>query len=194
MNRSAVQIDGCSRQLHQARRRGGIFGYFMVYLMLAGAVSASAGAMLHIMMKNQSADLRHGESIRQLIRLEHELRSDCRSAQDVGLQDGALQLHSPNEHTVAYTVEDHVVRRETSSVAGELQSLERFEFTKGTTMTFLPSPDQVPRKKSFLFRLVSPVPAQRKQSSQLSESGRSVDFFLVVTDGVQKKAEPDDEE
>lgn len=184
-----------AKQKHRARQ-GALFAYFMVYLMLAGATTAAAGMLLHQMFRARTADVDRGNGVRQLLRIDRQLRTDWASASQHEVELNLLTLQSADQNSVVYSIDGDRVQRIVRSADTETQGSDRFQFPKGSILQFLDnasaaaSSDEGASMKNgsealagIIFRLITPVPAQTPKSTTSipdlkPAQGRLVEIFL----------------
>lgn len=140
-------------------RRGAMFHYYMVYLLMTGTVMASAGLFLHSIFKSGYRDDLQRWHLQTLGRLEGILREDIASADEVKFlpETGLICRTAPaNEESpteVRWSVEKEQLHR-TSRVNGVSQQHEKFRFVTGTSVT-------VQRRKGALIMLTISTPMMR---------------------------------
>lgn len=174
-------------------RQGAMFAYFMVYLMLAGATTATAGMLLHQMFRARTADEDRGNGIRQLLRIDSQLRTDWSTATQHTVAANSLTLQTADETSIVYSVDGDRLQRIVRSSNAEVEGSDRFQFPKRSMLQFLQNRSadgDSDRATSVTFRLVSPVPSQASKSqaatSQAATSdgrlakGRVVEIFLAA--------------
>ncbi len=144
-------------------RRGVMFHYYMVYLLLSGSVMACCGVCLHALLKADSHDLRQSAHLKTLLRMERQLRADARNATSLKVDAGELEFvihdsadssvhESPSAEnisvlprTVRWTARDHRVTREV------LQKLQPEESESVEQPEALPSRTPIASSDRFVF-------------------------------------------
>lgn len=166
-------------------RRGAMFAYFMVYLMLAAAMTATAGMLLHQMFKARTADADRGNGIRQLLRIDNQLRSDWADSNQHTVSADTLTLQTMKQTSVEYQIANDRVQRIVRDAAFEIEGSDRFQFPIGSQLKFLDSTSDEPT--AVTFRLISPVPTQTstKPETLATAKGRMVEIFLPTLPGAK---------
>ncbi len=123
------------------KRRGTLFNYYLVYLMMTGSIMAAAGLCMHATLRSDQADTASAWQLQALRNLERMFRQDIDEAESVVLNDGQLicSIRKRREHeigaTVVWTGEGAVVRRIASAQDSETQR-QRFVFAEGAIADF----------------------------------------------------------
>ncbi len=134
-------------QLRAANRRGALFHYYLVYLLLTGSIMAAAGVCLHALLKSDEKDSRVAWHLQTLLRLERQLRADTGDSQTIALTDGKLLCRSEHDTDVSWAIDRNIITRtrglrpETSDPGDPDDpgdSADRFVFTFGTRIAFEP--------------------------------------------------------
>lgn len=118
-------------------RAGGIFNYYLMYLMLTGVMMGSVGLTLHLVLRSGTGNDETIRHLRQIGRLEEQLRSDAREAVSLELQDATLRIVMPDDELCEWTAEGHVVHRRVTR-AGSLNAQERYLLKRQTIVNILP--------------------------------------------------------
>lgn len=187
LKRHTTQKPDLSAKKH-GHRLGAMFAYFMVYLMLAGATTATAGMLLHQMFRARTADEDRGNGIRQLLRIDSQLRTDWSTATQHTVAANSLTLQTADETSIVYSVDGDRVQRIVRSSNAEVEGSDRFQFPKRSMLQFFlirSANDNSDRATSVTFRLVSPVPSQASKSQAAASDGRPakgrvVEIFLAA--------------
>ena len=132
-------------------RRGAIFHYYMVYVLLTGSIMAAAGACLHAVLRSDATDSRQAWHLQSLLRLERQLRMDTGSAESIELTDGELWCRSEHHGDIRWKVRQNIILRSlTVRSDGEApqraaddpdapgESADRFVFAFGPRIRFQP--------------------------------------------------------
>lgn len=124
---------------HSARR-GAMFHYYLMYLLLTSTVMSMAGFGLHAALKSDQTDMAAAQYLQTLRRLEAQLREDVVQAQSLQLQDGTLVFSGGISANTAqpvsgpvWSADGHVLRR---LISGDPQHShqERFVLPAGCTI------------------------------------------------------------
>lgn len=175
------------------QRAGAMFAYFMVYVFLAGATTTAAGLMLHVMFQSRTADAKRADGIRQLLRMESQLRTDWQTAAGFEVNDQTFTINSTDQFSIVYSVEGDRVQRVATS-EGDVQSTNRFQFAKDSRLEFKDkahtAEDDTAAIAGVTFRLTSPVPRPKSvPKSEQATVGQRVEIFLA-SPVVAKDKEP----
>lgn len=167
------------RQVRAMQRSGAVFAYFMVYVFIAGTTTAVAGMMLHVMFQARTADAKRADGIRQLLRIDEQLRSDWLSAAGYNVQPQTLTIDSINQTEIVYTIAADRIQRVTRNGEGDIEATNRFRFPIGTSFSFEES-KALARDAGVIFRVTSPVLRQdSKVAAEGSSAGKKVEIFLA---------------
>lgn len=180
--RISVQHQASKRTQH---RQGAMFAYFMVYLMLAGATTATAGMLLHQMFKARTADVDASNGIRQLLRTDRQLRTDWNEAIQHTVDLDSMTLRTADQSTIEYSVKADRLQRIVRSQDQQIQSSDRFQFPKASQLQF--AEGGVGGIAGVTFWLISPDLGQTSKSKNSKSepevnvaSGRVVEIFLAA--------------
>lgn len=135
-------------------RRGALFNYYMVYLMMTAAVMAAAGICLHSLLRADQADSVIGWHLQSLLRMERQLRQDAANSGAMTVVDGNLICQvNPSEvaeagagdgtgvaKTITWSTTRHTVTREDPATSRK----ELFHFNVGSRVQFLPPAEDSP--------------------------------------------------
>lgn len=172
-------------------RRGGMFAYFLIYLLLAGVITGAAGTMLHLMFQTRKADAKRADGIRQLLRIDQQLRTDWESVSQFEVANKNLTINTTDRTTISYVIEADIVQRIVRSQDNEIQATDRFRFPKGSILEFEDS-DQLSNSQTadqpsaatasgLVFRLTSPEFLRKEATVQTpSATGQQVEIYLSV--------------
>lgn len=122
-------------------RRGTLFNYYLVYLMMTGSIMAAAGVCMHATLRSDQADTASAWQLQALRNMERMFRQDIDDADNVVLNEGQLicSIRGPNGQEIGETVvwkgEGAVVRRTVSDQGSETQR-QRFVFADGAIVQF----------------------------------------------------------
>ena len=177
-------------------RRGTMFAYFMVYLSLAGAMTATAGMLLHQMFRARTADEDRGNGIRQLLRIDNQLRTDWANSIQHTIHANTCTFKTTNQTSVEYQVAADRILRIVRNAASEIEASDRFQFPKGSQLQFLDSTSA--GTSAVTFRLISPVPSQKTKSnskpiSLSAAKGRIVEIFLATSPKTNQTSSPSED-
>ncbi|MEP3481658.1 MAG: hypothetical protein ABJZ55_20615 [Fuerstiella sp.] len=177
-------------------RRGAMFAYFMVYLSLAGAMTATAGMLLHQMFRARTADEDRGNGIRQLLRIDRQLRTDWADSIQHTIQANICTLKTPDQTSVEYQVAADRILRIVRNAESEIEASDRFQFPKGSQLQFLDS--TFDGTSAVTFRLISPVPSQKTETNSKPMSfsaakGRIVEIFLATSPKTNQTSSPSED-
>jgi hypothetical protein len=137
-----------------SRRRnrwGGIFNYYLMYMLLTGVMISTAGISLHIVLRSGVKDDASAFQLRTLVRLERQLRSDQTAAYDVALDDTTLSFRTGNDERVDWTMAGNIVTR-IQTRQDEVTGRDRFVLLWGSRVVFLPTSET-----SITIRIAEPV-------------------------------------
>ena len=140
-----VRRDGHQSRFLRHRRRGAMFHYYMVYLLMTGSVMASAGVCMHTLFQSGYRDEVVRNQIQTIERMERLLRVDAADATDVRSTD-ANQLScsiSNGEFAnplIQWTANGRDLLRVVSNENAIVQR-ERFRFIVGTELSILSTDD-----------------------------------------------------
>lgn len=164
-------------------RRGVMFHYYMVYLLLSGSVMACCGVCLHALLKADAHDLRQSAHLKTLLRMERQLRDDVENARSLRVDAGALEFviqdsddSSANESSsdetgevqprvVRWNARDHRITREV------IQELQPQQSESGTQSETMPSEAPAMSSDHFIF-----LKGTNVQFRSRGESGAAVRF------------------
>ena len=177
-------------------RRGAMFAYFMVYLSLTGAMTATAGMLLHQMFQARTADEDRGNGIRQLLRIDNQLRTDWADSIQHTIHANTCTFKTTNQTSVEYQVAADRILRIVRNAASEIEASDRFQFPKGSQLQFLDSTSA--GTSAVTFRLISPVPSQKTKSnskpiSLSAAKGRIVEIFLATSPKTNQTSSPSED-
>lgn len=190
MNRCCHQgaPDSHHRRGHSSRR-GALFHYYLVYLLLTGAVMAAAGVALHASLRSDHADANAAIYLLTLQRLDRQLRQDAAEAISIRMAEGRLvcELADPDSQltrTATWSVNERAVQRMTAAGTTEAHH-DRFAFAPGTVLSLTESPDG-----RVVLQIQEPSPhagaiGQRPEPSDAQKGpGDEVDEAASGSDGV----------
>ena len=112
------------------RRRGSLFNYYLVYLLLTGSVMAAVGVSMHAVLKSDQNDSVMALQLLSLRNMEQDFRRDVENAVSTQFMDGALVCVMPDQNsaqtensetTAVWTTDSAVVRRAVRRDGKEIQ-------------------------------------------------------------------------
>ena len=145
-------------------RRGSIFHYYLVYMLLTSALLSAAGLCLHAVLKADRLDAQISQHLNALRRLERTLRRDFGAATRVETSTSDALLFDYREQGLKWIITDNIIRRE-ARTDNRLTNSDRFVFRKGTQFEFA---DLLPTNMVQL--TISDPPAIPSNPSQSTES------------------------
>lgn len=158
-----------------AKRRGAVFHYYMMYLLLSSMLLSTAGLCIHSILKADNSDARLAASLKSLLRLENGLRQDAAVATNIKNQADSVTLaNTVSGRQVVWSAKDNVVRREATS-GGDAVGMDRFVFPKGTTFQIAGKGP----KLMLTMREPSAMPTTTDGTETVSPS-KSVQIIVVV--------------
>jgi hypothetical protein len=155
-------------------RRGSIFNYYMMYLMLTGLMISSAGIMLHVVLRSGVIDDADQQQLRTMVRLERRLRSDRSTAGSLTVSNGELRLHSAGDQHTQWTCDGNTVTR-TVQQGDDVTGRDRFVFSRSTAVHLLEAESGT---------IVMRILLQDKRYKQSSETIEKADDDSQVFDQV----------
>jgi len=128
-------------------RRGAVFHYYMMYLLLSSVLLTTAGMSIHAVLKADRVDSTMARDLQTLLRLDGQLRNDTREVSDCECTAETLTIPAVNGTSdgaskTRWTIAENVVKRETID-DDTVQSSDRFVLTRGTQIQFARTEQQV---------------------------------------------------
>ena len=154
----------------QPSRRGSLFHYYMMYLLLTSVLMTSAGLCIHTVLKADRVDAEESRHLNSLLSLEQQIRRDSADANSVEAADDRMTLNSANGHRVEWKVMSSTVIRE-EKVEGMLSTSNRFIFRRGTQLSFAAA-----EKSGVTFRLIEAT-SKAKEGDSVAEP-KAVEILL----------------
>ena len=117
-------------------RRGAVFHYYLMYMLLTSILLSAAGFSLHAVLDADQIDRRVAQQLKTLLKFERALREDLIATPVCSVKDEELQMMDPGGNvTVTWDFDDNRVSR-TKSLRGEIDGRDMFVFPKGTTVSW----------------------------------------------------------
>lgn len=138
-SRGSVRSDGLTetslRRVHP--RRGALFHYYMMYLFLTSILMTSAGLCIHAILKADRLDAEVSQQLKLLLRLDDQLREDCRAGSVVENTETRLVVDDSLTagQRMEWVVEDHTLVR-TTLKDQQVRNSAVFVFRKGSSLSF----------------------------------------------------------
>ncbi|MCA9051237.1 MAG: hypothetical protein KDA89_21015 [Planctomycetaceae bacterium] len=132
------QLRSAQRRCQQRNspRRGSIFPYYMVYVVLCSALMMSAGLCLHSVLKADQFDADASRSLNVLRRLERTLRRDLTTSRAAAIDAAEMSLtDKPAGETIRWILNRNIAIRRTERDGTE-HSVDRFVFPHTHNLTF----------------------------------------------------------
>jgi hypothetical protein len=152
-----------NRALRQrtVRRRGTIFPYYLVYMMLTATLLTATGICLHSLLKASQSGSDFAFQLSTLVRLESSLRNDVNTCGNlVQTADNSFEVAS-DEQQIAWQFDGNVVTR-TTSTNGTVNSREPFVLAAHSTVQLIPQP----HNQWLTVRITAPVDSSQSSSTQ----------------------------
>lgn len=127
------QVNTGNRTSH--RRRGSLFHYYMVYLLLSSVLLTTAGLCMHALLKADRVDAADSRYLKTLLRMEVRLRSDTFAASNLRTQPATLVATTADAVDVRWVIDSSTIVRESLN-DGVVTSSDRFSFRPGTELSF----------------------------------------------------------
>lgn len=156
------------------RRRGALFHYYLIYLLLTSTLLALAGVCIHSVLKADQRDSELSRQQRTLLRLQQVLRTDATEAANASREDDQLILTFDDESVVQWELDENIVNR-TAVANQQLAGRERFVFSAGTESKF----DFDDARRMLTLRLTDP-PYVRTSGSQPPNADASPRRFVEL--------------
>ncbi len=131
------KADTAGTALHR-KRRGAIFNYYMMYMLLSGIMLSSAGITLHLVLRSGAHDDAAEQELRTVVRMERQIRIDEQQADCGVLEGNALTLTLRNGELVIWEAAENVISR-TSRMHETVTSLDRFVLARRHRAFILPT-------------------------------------------------------
>lgn len=112
------------------RRTGSLFHYFMMYLFLTSVFLTVGGVCLHTILKADRTDTIVASHLKQLWRLDIDLRFACSAATSVDVEGGQLTISDTKGETQTWAVDGSTLLM-TSQKDGVRSSGQRYSFARG---------------------------------------------------------------
>ena len=154
----------------QPSRRGSLFHYYMMYLLLTSVLMTSAGLCIHTVLKADRVDAEESRHLNSLLSLEQQIRRDSADANSVEAADDRMTLNSANGHRVEWKVASSTVIREEKD-RDTLSTSNRFIFRRGTQLSFAAA-----EKSGVTFRLIEAT-SKAKEGNAVAEP-KAVEILL----------------
>jgi len=116
------------------RRKGSLFHYYMMYLFLTSVFLTVGGVCLHTLLKADRTDTLVATHLKQLWRLDVELRAACAEATTVEVTDNSVFVINSDTETQTWSVDESTLLANTVA-AGETVSRQRYIFGRGSKIT-----------------------------------------------------------
>ena len=115
----------------QQNRRGAIFHYYLMYLLLTSILLSTAGFSLHMILDADQVDERISQHLKTLLRLERRLREDAGLAKDCSIAE-ALNF-KVGEASIAWQIDGNRVTRQ--QTGEQHDTFEHFVLAAGTELS-----------------------------------------------------------
>ena len=122
-------------QLCTNARRGAVFHYYLLYVLIASILMSSAGVCLHAVLKADRIDEAASLFLKTLLRLEEQLRRDSRFATLDGDNTSLQYSDSENEQTIRWTIDENMILRQAVRDQA-MVAMDRYVFRRGTRLEF----------------------------------------------------------
>lgn len=150
-------------------RRGTIFNYFMVYLLLSGLLLSTAGLTLHTVLRTHTAQELAEQHLRSVRRAAELLRADAGTARSVHVPDeSTLEITRADASVSTWTASGHQFRRVVSRDDQPI-AREHLVLRPGSTVRVTPQSDAL---IAVQFREPPPVATRRRTEQAESEPDR----------------------
>lgn len=143
-------------------RRGTIFHYYLIYLLLTSTLLIVAGICMHTILKADHQDEQISRQLRSLLRIQQALRQDVSLANKASLNGDRLVLQTGSDTETQWKVDQNIVSRDVTQNQSPFAT-DRFVFRRGTEAAFETGSGLLS------LRLTDP-PLVRHQTSQKADS------------------------
>ena len=112
------------------RRKGSLFHYYMMYLFLTSAFLTAGGVCLHTLLKSDRMDTLVAAHLKQLWRLDVELRAACAESTTIDVINESVFVINNGTEVQTWTVNESSLLVNTVA-DGETVSKRRYTFGRG---------------------------------------------------------------
>ncbi len=117
-----------------SKRRGSLFLYYMMYMLLTSILLTSAGICVNSILKADRLDVIESKHINSLMRLEGRLREDASHSVSFAIEKNRLTI-TTSEQNILWEIVDATVKREERN-GDALVTSNRFSFRRGSSAEF----------------------------------------------------------